>query len=47
MPCIARKVESLKKSFAPMSLNLLDIEPHLSKFGGFLWVHSGPQISFL
>jgi len=25
----------------------LKIEPHLSKFGGFLRVHSGPQIGFL
>ena len=30
-----------------LSLRLLKIEPHLSKLGGFLRVHSGPQISFL
>jgi len=30
-----------------LSLRLLKIEPHLSKFGDFRWVHSGPQIGFL
>jgi hypothetical protein len=35
------------KSFAPMSLSLLKIEPHLSKCGGSLWVYSGRQIGFL
>jgi hypothetical protein len=35
------------KGARPLSLSLLKIEPHLSKFGGFLRVHPGPQISFL
>ncbi len=30
-----------------LSLRLSKIEPHLTKFGGFLRVHSGPQIGFL
>ena len=30
-----------------LSLRLLKIEPHLSKSGGFLRLHSGPQIGFL
>jgi hypothetical protein len=30
-----------------LSLRLLKIEPHVSKFGGLLRVHSGAQISFL
>ena len=30
-----------------LSLRLLKVEPHLSKFGSLLRVHSGPQISFL
>jgi hypothetical protein len=45
-PC-ERELERCIKSFAPLSLNLLKIEPHLSKCGGFLRVHSGRQIGFL
>ena len=30
-----------------LSLRPLKIETHLSKFGGFLRLHSGPQIGFL
>jgi len=37
----------LMQSAHALSLGLLKVEPHLSKFGGFLQVHPGPQIGLL
>ncbi len=38
---------SVRTLQSALSLRLLKIESHLSNFGGFLRVHSGPQIGFL